>query len=95
MNFDANMELLTCLTCLQVASSPTIDLGDEDDPEMIREMIRSMYVRDDTLTYSMIHPDERSLAVLLDMFILADKYDLLQLRHKISYTLQESLFNPS
>ncbi|CAD0098130.1 unnamed protein product [Aureobasidium mustum] len=74
-----------------VASSSTIDLGDEDDPEMIREMIRSMYVRDDALRYSVMHQDERSLASLVDMFILADKYDLPQLRRKLSYTFEAKL----
>ncbi|CAD0089791.1 unnamed protein product, partial [Aureobasidium vineae] len=74
-----------------VASSSIIDLGDEDDPEMIREMIRSMYVRDDTLSYSVPHPDERSLAMLVDTFILADKYDLPQLRRKTSHAFKARL----
>lgn len=79
------------LTSLQVASSSTIDLGVEDDPEMIREMIRSMYVRDDTLSYSVLPPDERSLSTLVDLFTLADKYDLPQLRQKISYAFKAKL----
>ncbi|CAD0114880.1 unnamed protein product [Aureobasidium uvarum] len=69
-----------------VASSSTIDLGDEDDPQMIREMIQSMYACDDTL-----RPDERSLAMLVDTFIIADKYDLLQLRRKIPDAFETKL----
>lgn len=54
-------------------------------------MIRSMYVRDDALRYSVMHQDERSLASPVDMFILADKYDLPQLRRKLSYTFEAKL----
>lgn len=79
------------LTFLQVVSSSTIDLGDEDDPEMIREMIKSMYLRDDTLSYLVFPSDNRSLASLVDMFVLADKYDVPQLRRMTSYAFEDKL----
>lgn len=39
----------------------------------------------------MFPADEGSLSSLVDMFTLADKYDLLQLRRKISYSFEAKL----
>jgi hypothetical protein len=58
---------------------------------MIREMIQSMYFRNDTLSYSVFPPDTRSLTLLVDMFVLADKYDLPHLRRKTSYVFKAKL----
>jgi hypothetical protein len=58
---------------------------------MIREMIQSMYFRNDKLSYSVFPRDTRSLALLVDMFVLADKYDLPHLRRKTSYVFKAKL----
>lgn len=58
-----------------------IDLGDDDDPDLVRVMLRVMYDEDDaSLENSAIrHPD--LFKTFLDSYILGDKYDVPVLRH--------------
>ncbi|KAG9520237.1 hypothetical protein KCV07_g4468, partial [Aureobasidium melanogenum] len=63
----------------QVASSPVIDLGDEDDPELVTDLVKYLY------RHGPIHdhnkgPDCVTMDQLIDVYLLADKYDVQGLR---------------
>ncbi|KAH0370555.1 hypothetical protein KCU65_g2584, partial [Aureobasidium melanogenum] len=60
-----------------VASSSIIDLGEDDEPDMIRAMIKFMY-GGRYIDYSRLH--ESIVEAMVEMFILADKYDVKRLR---------------
>ncbi|KAK6003018.1 hypothetical protein QM012_000863 [Aureobasidium pullulans] len=61
-----------------VASSSVIDLGEDDEPDMIRAMIRFMYGGRAIPYYRLC--DDNVIEAMVEMFILADKYDVEGLR---------------
>lgn len=65
----------------QVSSSPEIDLGDDDDPDLVEVMLRIIYDEDDVSIENVAirHPDLSK--TFLDSYILGDKYDVPVLRH--------------
>ncbi|KAG9997431.1 hypothetical protein KCU78_g16957, partial [Aureobasidium melanogenum] len=64
----------------QVASNPIIDLGDDDDPEILTDVIKYLYRR------GPVHDEVSAfffpVNVLVDIYLLADKYDIPKLRCK-------------
>ncbi|KAH0003523.1 hypothetical protein KCU78_g13861, partial [Aureobasidium melanogenum] len=69
---------------LPVATSEEVDLGDDDDPEAVHAMMRYIY----DLPYAQQVTDtpgssEESLIFCLNVYIVADKYDVIGLRQKI------------
>ncbi|KAG9698952.1 hypothetical protein KCU95_g1825, partial [Aureobasidium melanogenum] len=61
-----------------VASSSIIDLGEDDEPDMVRAMIKFMY-GGRYIDYSRL-PGGNIVEAMVDMFVLADKYDVESLR---------------
>ncbi|KAI4773342.1 hypothetical protein E4T52_11681 [Aureobasidium sp. EXF-3400] len=71
----------------QVASNPVIDLGDEDDPELLTDTIRHLY-RHGRVHYQLQGLDNLlSIDRLIDIYQLADKYDIPSLRQSAVYRL--------
>ncbi|KAH0361368.1 hypothetical protein KCU65_g8744, partial [Aureobasidium melanogenum] len=67
-----------------VATSEEVDLGDDDDFEAVHAMMRYIY----DLPYAQQATDtsgssEESLIFCLNVFIVADKYDVIGLRQKV------------
>ncbi|CAD0088111.1 unnamed protein product, partial [Aureobasidium vineae] len=64
----------------QVASNPVIDLGDEDDPELLTSVIRYLYccgpIHDNVPNFS--------LDRLSEFYLIADKYDISKLRCEVA-----------
>jgi hypothetical protein len=75
-----------------VASSPVIDLGDEDDSELVTGIIKYLY------GHGRVHDRVRgqdyslSLDELIDIYQLADKYDIPELRRNAEDTLYSVVF---
>lgn len=79
--------VLLSLTPHQSSTNPEIDLGDEDDPNLIRAMLRHLYDLPYEYQYDEDVPaptsqmlSEDPLNFYLEMFTLADKYDIPSLR---------------
>jgi len=76
------------LTASQIATSENVDLGDDEDPEVMRAMIRHIYdlpydqmleentANDDSAAYS----TNEDLLFHIGVFTAADKYDVASLR---------------
>ncbi|KAH0028131.1 hypothetical protein KCU78_g3734, partial [Aureobasidium melanogenum] len=64
-----------------VASNAVIDLGDDDDPDLVEVMFRIIYDDEDVsiVNVAIRHPD--LFKAFLDFYILGDKYDVPVLRH--------------
>ncbi|KAG9676938.1 hypothetical protein KCU99_g2159, partial [Aureobasidium melanogenum] len=71
------------ISLLPVATSKEVDLGDDDDPEAIQAMLRYIY----DMPYAHQVTDhssfEEDLVFCLNVFIVADKYDVTGLRRKV------------
>jgi hypothetical protein len=72
---------------MQVASSNEVDLGDDEDPEAIRAMIRHIYdipydqmLVDNTVDDSAAYSTNEDLLFHIGVFTAADKYDVASLR---------------
>lgn len=83
----------------QVASSPVIDLGDEDDSELLTDTVKHLYRHG--LIYDQLHGMGFSVSMdkLVDIYQLADKYDIPGLRHyafdKLYSSATSSFYEPS
>jgi hypothetical protein len=74
--------MVLLIRCLQVASNPEIDLGDDDKPYQVEIMLRTMY-DDDTVGGLDIDFDDPNLPrTFLDYYTPGDKYDVPVLRQK-------------
>jgi hypothetical protein len=75
----------------QVASSPVIDLGDEDDSELLTDTVKYLYRHG--LIHDQLHGLGSSVSMdkLIDIYQLADKYDIPGLRHYASGKLYISV----
>ncbi|KAG9562744.1 hypothetical protein KCU71_g7202, partial [Aureobasidium melanogenum] len=64
-----------------VASNAVIDLGDDDDPDLVEVMLRIIYDDEDVsiVNVAMRHPD--LFKAFLDFYVLGDRYDVPVLRH--------------
>lgn len=85
MLFTASHQLDTNVT--QVASSNEVDLGDEEDAEAIRAMIRHIYglrydkmLEENTLDDAAAFSTNEDLLFHIAVFTAADKYDVASLR---------------
>lgn len=68
---------------MQVASSPEIDLGDDDDPNQVEVMLRVMYDDDTVFGLNVLDLKNPNFTkTYLDYYILGDKYDFPILRHQ-------------
>ena len=72
---------------IQVASSDEVNLGDDEEPEAIRAMIRHMYdlpydqmLEDNTADDSAAYSTNEDLLFHIGVFTAADKYDVASLR---------------
>jgi hypothetical protein len=71
------------IVSLQVASSPEIDLGDDDDPDQVEIMLRVMYDDDTVYGLNVLYmKDPNFTKALLDYYVLGDKYDFPVLRQQ-------------
>ena len=66
----------------QVASSPEIDLGDDDDPDQVDTMLRIMYDDDTVCGLNLDFNDLNFTKQILDHYVLGDKYDVPVLRRR-------------
>ncbi|TIA02488.1 hypothetical protein D6C82_02742 [Aureobasidium pullulans] len=75
-------------TLLPVSSSPIIDLGDDDDPRLLTWILQYIYrhgtLHDHFSNMKTSNP-QMSMEQLIDLFELADKYDVEVLRDLLSY----------
>ncbi|KAG9642655.1 hypothetical protein KCU64_g12074, partial [Aureobasidium melanogenum] len=67
----------------QVASNPVVDLGDEDDPALLTNVIKYLYWHGPIHDYDK-DPDRLSMDQLVDVYLLADKYDIQGLRRRMA-----------
>lgn len=69
---------------VQVATSPTIDLGDDDDPDLVQGMIEFMYHEYGYHKYpwKWVRASQYSHERHIDIFIIADKYGCDELREQ-------------
>jgi hypothetical protein len=65
----------------QVATSHNIDLGDDDDTEAVHAMIRRIY--DIPYARKNVEISDEDLVFCMNVFIIADKYDVPSLREKV------------
>ena len=72
--------MILLIVCLQVASNPEIDLGDDDNPDKVEVMLRMMYDDDTSLGLNIDFNDLNFTKTSLDFYILGDKYDFPVLR---------------
>ncbi|KAG9996425.1 hypothetical protein KCU78_g17455, partial [Aureobasidium melanogenum] len=81
----------------QVASNPIIDLGEDDDPEILTEVIMYLYrhgpIHDHLSDFDGLSQCSVSLNRLIDVYLLADKYDIYGLRCKVIWTFYCSAVN--
>ncbi|KAG9598890.1 hypothetical protein KCU77_g6244, partial [Aureobasidium melanogenum] len=66
-----------------VATSEEVDLGDDDDPEAIHAMLRYIYDMPYAHQITGSSTLEEDLIFCLNVFIVADKYDVAGLRRKV------------
>jgi hypothetical protein len=75
--------MIPLIVSLRVASSPEIDLGDDDDPDQVEIMLRVMYDDDTVYGLNVLDlKDPNFTKTYLDYYILGDKYDFPILRHQ-------------
>ncbi|THX40062.1 hypothetical protein D6D10_03789 [Aureobasidium pullulans] len=75
-------------TLLPVSSSPIIDLGDDDDPRLLTWIPQYIYrhgTLHDYFSNMKTSNPQMSMEQLIDLFELADKYDVEVLRDLLSY----------
>ncbi|THX51871.1 hypothetical protein D6D06_07103 [Aureobasidium pullulans] len=73
-------------TLLPVSSSPIIDLGDDDDPRLLTWVLQYIYrhgTLHDYFSNMKTSNPQMSMKQLIDLFELADKYDIEMLREYI------------
>jgi hypothetical protein len=73
--------MVLLIFCLQVASNPEIDLGDDDDPDQVEVMLRLMYNDEDVIDLG-VNCGQNLTKTLLDYYVLGDKHDDLVLRQR-------------
>lgn len=73
------------MCCLQVAANPEIDLGGDDNPEQVENMLRLIYDHNDGYALEQKFDDSNTTKTYLDYYILGDKYDVPVLRHQAMY----------
>ncbi|KAH0263663.1 hypothetical protein KCU91_g12565, partial [Aureobasidium melanogenum] len=66
------------MASMEVASNPIVDLGEDDEPDMVRAMIKFMY-GGRYIDYSRL-PGESVVEAMVEMFVLADNHDVERLR---------------
>ncbi|KAH0341443.1 hypothetical protein KCU81_g6227, partial [Aureobasidium melanogenum] len=74
-----------------VSSSPEIDLGDDDDPDLVEAMLRIMYDDQDSCVMTVTFRYTDFFEALLDLYILGDKYDVPVLRHQTKDLLMSNI----
>ncbi|THV63934.1 hypothetical protein D6D27_10556 [Aureobasidium pullulans] len=77
----------------QVSSSPTIDLADDDDPELLEWILQYLYCHGTAYAYFLDPKNSAtpiSMEQLVNLYELADKYDIVGLRKRIDLAFYKS-----
>ncbi|KAH0384981.1 hypothetical protein KCU92_g3911, partial [Aureobasidium melanogenum] len=77
----------------QVASNPVIDLGDEDDPEVLTEVLKYLYCHGPTHDHTWSWESSIPMTQCIDLYLLADKYDIPELRRNVDLSFYASASN--
>ncbi|THX25848.1 hypothetical protein D6C77_01550 [Aureobasidium pullulans] len=78
---------------LPVSSSPIIDLGDDDDPELLEWILQYLYCHGTAYAYFLDSKNSAtpiSMEQLVNLYELADKYDIVWLRNRIDLAFCKS-----